>query len=106
MGNLVPFDECEEALAMLESGKAVSVRFVWDGNGPYKDYVDYYYDILGFTQGEGPDELHIATILSEIGNMPGHYVVVGAKGQIVSGLHGDMFYVDMEEWKDLEDIIG
>lgn len=94
--SLIPFEECPEALAILSEGKALSVQFVWDDNGPYKDYKDYYYDLLGFTQGEGPDELHCAVILSEIGNMPGHYIVAGAH-KIASGLHGDLFYVDTED---------
>ncbi len=102
MGKLIPFEESEKALAILESGKAITVEFVFDENGPYKDYVDYYYDILGYKQGQ---DLYIATILSEIGNMPGHYVVVG-NGKIVCGLHGDLFHVDVDELKDLEDIIG
>ena len=96
MSNLVPFEECQEALDILSSGKALSVRFVWDSDGPYKDYKDYYYDLLGYTQGEGPDELHFAAIISEIGNMPGHYVVAGAH-RIATGLHGDLFYVDLDE---------
>lgn len=100
--SLVPFEECQEALDILSSGKALSVRFVWDDNGPYKDYKDYYYELLGFSQGEGPDELHCAAIIAEIGNMPGHYVVAGAH-KIATGLHGDMFYVDTEE---LDDIAG
>lgn len=29
--------------------------------------------------------------------MRGHYVVVGKNGQIVSGLHSDIFYIDMED---------
>ena len=99
---LIPFEESEEALAILADGKALAVRFVFDDDGPYKDYKDYYYDILGYEQGQ---ELYLATILSEIGNMPEHYVVVG-NGKIVSGLHGDLFYIDTEELKDLEDIIG
>jgi hypothetical protein len=29
--------------------------------------------------------------------MPGHYVVIGKNNQIVSGLHGDIFYIEDEE---------
>lgn len=97
MSNLIPFEECAEAMDILNSGKSLTTFFVFDDNGPYKDYKDYYYDILGYDQGEDEDELHVATILSEIGNMPGHYVVVGARGKTVSGLHGDMFYIDLED---------
>lgn len=99
MPNLIPFEESEKALAILKEGKALTVQFIFDDNGPYKDYKDYYYDILGYEQ-QGYD-FYIATIIAEIGNMPGHYVVVGGNGKTVSGLHGDLFYVDIE---DLEDI--
>jgi len=88
MSKLIPFEESEKALALLAEGKAITVEFVLDEDGPYKDYVDYYYDILGYKRGE---KLYLATILSEIGNMPEHYVVVG-NGKIVSGLHGDLFH--------------
>lgn len=100
---LVPFEECKEAVAILSSGKALTTFFVFDDDGPYKDYKDYYYDILGYDQGEGENELHCATIIAEIGNMPGHYVVVGGRGKTVCGLHGDLFHVDTE---DLDDLTG
>lgn len=99
---LVPFEESEKALALLAEGKAITVEFVFDDDGPYKDYKEYYYDLLGYSLDA---ELCLATVLSEIGNMPGHYVVVG-NGKIACGLHGDLFYVDTEELEDLEDIIG
>ena len=97
MKNLIPFEKSEKALAILNDGKALSTYFIFDDNGPYKEYKEYYYKLVGFDQNEDPDELHLATIIAEIGNMPEHYVVVGAKGKIVSGLHGDMFYIDTEE---------
>ena len=100
MSNLIPFEKCDEAVAILNDGKALATFFIFDDNGPYKDYKDYYYDLLGFSQGEKPNELHCATILSEIGNMPGHYVVAGAH-KIANGLHGDMFYVDLDDFEDL-----
>lgn len=100
MSNLVPFEESEKAMSLLGEGKALTTFFVFDDNGPYKDYKDYYYNILGYNQD---DEFHIATIITEIGNMPGHFVVVGGNGKTISGLHGDLFHVDIEELKDLED---
>ncbi len=100
MSNLIPFEECPEAIAILSSGKALSVQFVFDDDGPYKGYKDYYFDILGYDKNQ---ELHIATIIAEIGNMPGHYVVVGNQGKTVCGLHGDLFHVDTE---DLDDLTG
>lgn len=103
---LILFEDCPEAMDILNSGKSLTTFFIFDKNGPYKDYEDYYYDILGYTiPKEGDNELHIATVLSEIGNMPGHFVVVGAHHKVVTGLHGDMFYVDLEEMEDLEEII-
>lgn len=36
------------------------------------------------------------TILGEISNMLGHYVVVNADGKIISGLHSDLFYVEKD----------
>jgi len=99
--SLVPFEQCEEAIAILSSGKALSVQFVFDEDGPYKGYKEYYYDILGYDINSASN-LFIATILSEIGNMPGHYVVVGANGKTITGLHGDLFQVDTEELEDIK----
>lgn len=101
--NLIPFEECEQAMDMLNAGKALTTLFVFDDDGPYKDYKDYYYDILGYEQ-EGHD-YYIATVITEIGNMPGHYVVVGGNGKTVSGLHGDLFHIDLDELEDLKDIL-
>ena len=94
MSNLIPFEECPEAIAILSSGKALTVEFVFEDDGPYKDYKDYYFDILGYEEGAS---FYCATIISEIGNMPGHYVVVGGNGKTVCGLHGDLFHVDLDE---------
>jgi len=102
MSKLIPFEESPEAMALLKSGKALTTFFVFDDDGPYKDYKDYYFDILGYEEDVG---FHLATIIAEIGNMPGHFVVVGGNGKTISGLHGDLFHVDVEELKDLEDII-
>jgi len=99
MSNLVPFEKCPEAVAILSSGKALSVEFVFDDNGFYKGYKKYYYDKLGYSLDA---TLCLATIISEIGNMPGHYVVVGPNGKLISGLHGDLFQVDTEELEDIK----
>lgn len=105
MSNLIPFEESPEAMAILNSGKSLTVHFVFDDNGPYKGYKDYYYELLGYKYDERINPaFYLATILSEIGNMPGHYVVLGS-GKIASGLHGDLFHVDVEELEDLKDII-
>jgi len=107
MSKLIPFEQSPEAMDLLNRGYALTTFFVFDDDGPYKDYKDYYYDILGYTiPKEGDDELVIATVLQEIGNMPGHFVVVGAHHKVVTGLHGDMFHVDVEELEDLKDILG
>lgn len=95
MSNLIPFEDSSEAIAVLSSGKALIVEFVFDDDGPYKKYKDYYFDLLGYDQKS--DAIYSATILSEIGNMPGHYMVVGGNGKVICGLHGDLFHVDLDE---------
>ncbi len=106
MTNLIPFEESEQAMSMLAEGKALSVQFVFDDNGPYKGYKKYYYDLLGFDFDDRINpSFYIATILSEIGNMPKHYVVVGGDGKVTAGLHGDLFYIDVDELEDLKDIL-
>ena len=103
--NLIPFEQCPEAMDILNSGKALTVHFVFDDNGPYKGYKDYYYDLLGFKFDERINPaFYLATILCEIGNMPGHYVVLGGGGKVVSGLHGDLFHVDLEDMDILKEI--
>ena len=97
MSNLIPFEDSPEAIAILSSGKALTVEFVFDDDGPYKGYKDYYFDLLGYSQDSRNKAPRIATVLSEIGNMPGHYVVVGQNGKVISGLHGDLFHVDLDE---------
>lgn len=101
MSKLISFEESEKAMSLLAAGKALTVEFVFDDNGPYKDYKDYYYDLLGYSQDPQNKAPRIATILSEIGNMPEHYVVVGQNGKVISGLHGDLFHIDVDELEDL-----
>ena len=107
MTKLVPFEESPEAMDILNNGKALTVHFVFDPDGPYKGYEDYYYELLGFTipTDRNFPGLFIATIICEIGNMPQHYAVVGQNGKTITGLHGDLFHVDVEELEDLKDII-
>ena len=102
MSKLIPFEGSEKAMELLHSGKALTTFFVFDDDGPYKDYKEYYYEILGYEIDSS--SFYIATILAEIGNMPRHYVVLG-NGKTVSGLHGDLFHVDVEELEDLRDVI-
>lgn len=103
MSTLVPFEQNKEAIAILSSGKALAVEFVFEEDGPYKGYKKYYFDLLGYSMHPNmTDVLKPATILSEIGNMPGHYVVVGQNNKVITGLHGDLFYVDTEELEDIK----
>ena len=90
MSDYIPFEESPEAMHLLRSGFSLSVRVMIDRE--YEDrHRKNYLKMLGYDK-----ELNYmtATILSEIGNMPGHYVVVGNQGSIVTGLHGDIFFVD------------
>lgn len=91
---LVPLLEHKASVEALSKGIAVSV-FV-DVSDYEKQYADNYLRLLGYD----PDKKWAytsATLLSEISNMRGHYVVVGAGGVVVPGLHGDIFYVDIED---------
>jgi len=89
---LLPFEEQIELVEAASNGIAVSVfLYVEDYE---EQYQRNYLAMLGFN---GKEKWKICTILSEIKNMPGHYVVVGKNNQIVSGLHGDIFYIEDEE---------
>lgn len=77
------------------ASKGVAVRVYLNADAYENHYRNQYYRMLGF---DGTEEVKICTILSEIANMPGHYVVVGKLGKIVDGLHGDIFTVDLEEY--------
>lgn len=89
---LVPLCKHDRALNALRKGISVSV--ICDADDYDKHYRDNYYRMLGFSL---KTKTKSCTILSEIGNMPNHYVVVGAGGRIVDGLHGDIFYIDTED---------
>lgn len=94
---LVPLCKHDRALNALRKGISVSV--ICDADDYDKHYRDNYYRMLGFSL---KTKTKSCTILSEIGNMPNHFVVVGAGGRIVDGLHSDIFYVDTEDecWSD------
>ena len=89
---LVPFSECPEAVEAAKKGIAVSVTL--DASDYEPHHRNNYYMMLGFN---GDEHLKICTILSEIMNMPHHYVVLGKNGNFVPGLHDDIFYVDLED---------
>ena len=95
----IPFEQSEKALAILAEGKALAVEFIFDDtNLALADYKDSYYDQLGYKNDPRMKDIPLtATILSEIGNMPGHYVVAAGAGKIICGLHGDFFYVDEDD---------
>lgn len=96
--NLKPFNEFPPLVHKAKNGIAVQVLL--DVEDFYKrgenHHARHYLTLLGFEQ-EDRDKLKWCTILSEITNMPGHYVVVGKNNQIVCGLHSDIFYVDLED---------
>ena len=89
---LLPFKKQIELVEAASNGIAVSV-FLY-----VEDYEEHYQKnylaMLGF---DGDEKWKICTILSEIKNMPWHYVVIGKNNQIVCGLHGDIFYIEDEE---------
>lgn len=89
---LVSLSEHDRALRALRQGIAVSV--ICDADDYDAHHRDNYYRMLGFSP---KSKTKICTILSELGNMPNHYVVVGAGGRMVCGLHSDIFYVDTED---------
>ena len=89
---LKPFEDIPEFVEKAKNGIAVQVILNVDDFDA--QYQKNYYAMLGFT---GREKMKFCTILSEIANMPGHYVVIGRNNQIVSGLHGDIFYIDFED---------
>jgi ribulose bisphosphate carboxylase small subunit len=89
---LLAFETQQELVDAASKGIAVSeILNVEDFEAQYQKN---YLAMLGFN---GREKYKICTILSEIHNMPGHYVVIGKNNQIVSGLHGDIFYIEDEE---------
>lgn len=89
---LIPLGEHIHAMSALRKGLAVSV--ICNADDFEAHHRDNYYRMLGFSL---KTKVKSCTILSEIANMPHHYVVVGAGGRIVTGLHDDIFYVDEED---------
>lgn len=89
---LLPFENQEELVEAASKGIAVSVYLNVDDFEA--QYQKNYLSMLGFT---GREKYKICTILSEIINMPGHYVVIGRDNTMVCGLHGDIFYVEDED---------
>jgi hypothetical protein len=96
---LIPFKNCPKLMAKVEQGIAVQVLL--DVSDFESHYQKSYLAMLGFT---GKERYKFCTILSEIANMPGHYVVIGKQNQIAAGIHSDIFYLEDveldEEWRD------
>lgn len=86
--NLIPFDESVYSKD-VSYGRAVQVYFESSEDD------EHICELLGFS----PKDRYLkpCVILSEIINMPGHYVVLGKNDKLVSGIHGNVFYVDIEE---------
>lgn len=96
---LIPFDDVP---AMVEKAKnGIAVQVIVNADDYEAHFRDNYYRMLGFT---GKEKFKFCTILSEIANMPGHYVVIGNNSQIVPGLHSDIFYIDYEDIEDWEEV--
>ena len=93
---LIPFESQPDLVEAVKNGIAVQVILKVDQQYE-KSHRDHYHNCLGF---DGSEHWKFCTILSEIKNMPGHYVVVGSGNKIVSGLHGDIFYIDEEDKDD------
>lgn len=55
-----------------------------------------YIEMLGLKHKKGNINditYRSVTIMGEITNMRGHYLVVGQNGKVISGLHSDLFWV-------------
>jgi len=93
---LLPFLDQEDLVEAASKGIAVQVLLDVDDFYKHNEghHADNYLRMLGFT---GKEKYKFCTILSEIANMPGHYVVIGKQNQIAAGLHGDIFYTEEEE---------
>jgi hypothetical protein len=89
---LLAFETQQELVDAASKGIAVQVILNVDDFEPH--HQKNYLTSLGFT---GKEKYKFCTILSEIHNMPGHYVVVGKHNQVVCGLHSDIFYIEDEE---------
>lgn len=92
MTGLILFEESKKAMKLLKKGYALSV--IMNVDDFEKFHQKNYKNMLGF--GEDYKNTMHCTILSEIGNMQGHYVVLG-RNEIVPGLHGDIFYIDPDD---------
>lgn len=100
INKLKPFTEIEKYVKLAKQGIPFSVilnveDFYQHGEG---SHADNYLNMLGFDK---KDKYKYCTILGELHNMPHHYVVLGNKNMYVSGIHGDIFYIDMEEEAEL-----
>jgi len=92
-----PISEEKQLLEALSKGVAVTA-FLLPENlfGEDSDHTIGYYQMFDIAPDANIFQKRV-TILSEIANMGGHYVVVSSMGKIVSGLHIDIFYVEDEE---------
>ena len=65
-------------------------------------HADNYLRMLGFVDTNNKPKATnymFCTILGELFNMPGHYVVVG-NNKVISGLHSDIFYIERDEFEE------
>lgn len=89
---LLPFLDQDDLVD--SASKGIAVRVLLDVSDFESHFQKNYLAMLGFT---GREKYKFCTILSELANMPGHYVVIGKQNQIAAGLHGDIFYIEDEE---------
>lgn len=99
--NYVPVSQSKAHMEAIEQGKPVNV--ILDVSDFEKNHANNYLHMLGFVDKNGrptAGDYMVCTILGEIFNMKGHYVVVGNHGEIVSGLHSDIFYIEKEDYEE------
>lgn len=95
--NLIPFESCPDLINAASNGIAVS--FILNVDDYELEYQANYYELLEYKSYE---KWKSYTILSDIVNMPGHYLMLGKSNRLVSELHEGMIYIDKKD-QDLHD---
>lgn len=87
----VPLIESSALLKELRKGHIVAAYLNAEH---YGEYEAYYNELFGFSD----EQIHKpVTLLGEIVNQPGHVVAVGKNGKVVSGVHTDIFDVEIDD---------
>lgn len=87
----IPLIESTAVMKELRKGHLVAAFLNAEHWG---DYEEYYNDLFGFTEG---DVVKPVTLLGELINQPGHFAAVGKNGKVVSGVHSDIFEVEIDD---------